>query len=45
MNGGMDDVVFLSLFVAAMALASGYVRACGWIVGRDDSLTATERGE
>lgn len=37
----MDDVIFLGVFAAMMALAYGYVRVCERIV-RDDGPTGVE---
>jgi hypothetical protein len=35
--GGMDDVIFVGVFVAMMALAFGYVRVCERIVRSDET--------
>ena len=34
---GMDDVIFVALFVGMMLLAFGYVRLCERIVGDDST--------
>lgn len=33
----VNDVLFLAIFLAVMALALGYIRVCERIVGRDDA--------
>ena len=35
-DGGMDDVVFVAVFVVMMTLAFGYVRWCERIVRSDE---------
>jgi hypothetical protein len=35
--GGMNDVIFVGVFVAMMALAFGYVRVCERIVRSDET--------
>lgn len=36
-DGGMDDVIFVGVFVVMMALAFGYVRVCERIVRSDEA--------
>jgi hypothetical protein len=36
-DGGMDDLIFVGVFLAMMALAFGYVRVCERIVRSDEA--------
>jgi hypothetical protein len=40
----MRDITFVAITVGFFALAAGYVRACGWLIG-SDGARATEPAE